>query len=167
MVNEKLNKFLVGFALLFICFTLDRVSKIYILNILNNTGVVDIYINKFINFYLVWNTGVGFGLFSSENENIYLSFTILIICINFFIIYMAYVETKIKSYYLMIILGGSLGNLFDRIYYKSVPDFIDINFNGYHWFIFNVSDILITIGIICLIFTEIINYKTIKDKNEK
>lgn len=165
MVNEKLNKFLVGFALLFICFTLDRVSKIYILNILNNTGVVDIYINKFINLYLVWNTGVGFGLFSSENENIYLSFTILIICINFFIIYMAYVETKIKSYYLMIILGGSLGNLFDRFYYNAVPDFIDLNYAGYHWFVFNVADIFITLGILCLILNEFINYNSKNEKN--
>ena len=81
------------------------------------------------------------------------------------ILYFALIESKIKSFFLMIILGGSLGNLFDRIYYRAVPDFIDLNFHGYHWFIFNVADIFISIGIICLIFSEFIFYK--KKNNEK
>ena len=84
--------------------------------------------------------------------------------VNFVILYFAYIEIKIKSFFLMIILGGSLGNLFDRAYYRAVPDFIDLNYAGYHWFIFNVADIFITIGIICLILSELIFYKK---KNEK
>ena len=79
--------------------------------------------------------------------------------------YFAFIETKIKSFFLMIIIGGSLGNLFDRVYYRAVPDFIDLNFAGYHWFIFNVADIFITIGIICLILFEFIFYKK-KNDNE-
>lgn len=164
MGNEKLNKLLIGFALLIICFALDRLTKIYILDILIDSGNVDIYINKYLNFYLVWNTGIGFGLFSSENSLFYNFFTLIIVIINLVILYFAFIETKIKSFFLMIILGGSLGNLFDRLYYSAVPDFIDLNYAGYHWFIFNVADIFITIGIICLILSEFIFYKK---KDEK
>ena len=164
MGNEKLNKLLIGLALLIICFVLDRLTKIYILDILIDSGNVDIYINKYLNFYLVWNTGIGFGLFSSENSLFYNLFTLIIVIINLVILYFAFIETKIKSFFLMIILGGSLGNLFDRLYYSAVPDFIDLNYAGYHWFIFNVADIFITIGIICLILSEFIFYKK---KDEK
>ena len=165
MGNEKLNKLLIGFIILVFCFGLDRLSKIYILNILNNEGQVDFYINQYLNIYLVWNTGIGFGLFSSENNLFYNLFTGIIILINFVLLYFAIIETKIKSFFLMTILGGSLGNLFDRIYYRAVPDFIDLNYAGYHWFIFNVADIFITIGIICLIFSEFMFYKKKNEKN--
>tara|TARA_B100001027_G_scaffold105260_1_gene72442 strand:+ start:16 stop:513 length:498 start_codon:yes stop_codon:yes gene_type:complete len=164
MGNEKLNKLLIGFIILVVCFALDRFSKIYILNILNNEGQVDFYINQYLNIYLVWNTGIGFGLFSLENNLYYNLFTGIIILINFVLLYFAIIETKIKSFFLMIILGGSLGNLFDRVYYRAVPDFIDLNYAGYHWFIFNVADIFITIGIICLIFFEFIFYKKNNEK---
>ncbi len=164
MGNEKINKLLIGFIILVVCFALDRFSKIYILNILNNEGQVDFYINQFLNIYLVWNTGIGFGLFSSEDKLFYNIFTAIIVIINLVILYFALIETKIKSFFLMIILGGSLGNLFDRVYYRAVPDFVDLNYIGYHWFIFNVADIFITIGIICLILSEFIFYKK---KNEK
>ena len=159
MGNEKLNKLIIGSIFLVICFAIDRFSKIYILNILSNDGQVDLYVNQYLNIYLIWNTGIGFGLFSSENNITYNVITLIIVLINFLILYYAFVETRTKSIFLMIILGGSLGNLFDRIYYKAVPDFIDLNYAGYHWFIFNVADIFITLGIICLIFSEFIFYK--------
>ena len=165
MGSEKLNKLLIGFIILVFCFALDRLSKIYILNILNSEGQVNFYINQYLNIYLVWNTGIGFGLFSSEDKIFYNLFTAIIIIINFVIVYFAFIETKIKSLFLMMILGGSLGNLFDRVYYRAVPDFIDLNYAGYHWFIFNVADIFITIGIICLILSEFIFYKKKDEKN--
>ena len=164
MGNEKLNKLLIGIIFLIICFALDRLSKIYILNILSNEGQVNFYINQYLNIYLVWNTGIGFGLFASENSLVYHLITSLIVIINIIILYFALFETRVKSFFLMIILGGSLGNLFDRLYYNAVPDFIDINYAGYHWFIFNFADIFITFGIICLILSEIINYKLQSDK---
>ena len=166
MGNEKLNKLLVGFIFLVVCFALDRFSKIYILNILNNDGQVDIYINQYLNFFLVWNKGIGFGLFSSESKGFYNLITFLIIIINLVLLYFAIFESKFKSLFLMIILGGSLGNLFDRIYYNAVPDFIDINLGSFHWFVFNVADIFISIGIICLILSEFINYKQLKDEKK-
>ena len=156
MINSNLKKILIQFFIIVIIFLIDRLSKIYILNI---TGEVDIYINSFLSFFLVWNTGIGFGLFSFEQSSIYNFITALIVIINLMIIYLIFKSKDIRAYFFLIILGGSLGNLFDRIYYSAVPDFIDLNYNGYHWFIFNVADIFITFGIICLIFVELLNYK--------
>ena len=159
MKNETNKKIIISILIIFFIFLLDRITKILILNIAEETGEVDIYINSFFNLYLVWNQGIGFGLLSFDQEHIYNSITILIILINFIIIYLIYLEKVIKTYFLLAILSGSLGNLFDRIYYNAVPDFMDLNYKGFHWFIFNVADIFITLGIICLILAEIINYK--------
>ena len=160
----KSNKIIFGFLLFFFVFTLDRVSKILILNIAEETSKVDIYINSFLSLYLVWNKGIGFGLLSFSEEALYNSITILIFMINLAIIYLIYIEKGKKIYFLIMILGGSIGNLFDRISYNAVPDFIDLNYKGFHWFIFNVADIFITVGIICLILSEIIKYKKIDEK---
>jgi len=155
----KSKKIIIGIFLFFFVFILDRISKILILNIAEHTTEVDIYINSFLSLYLVWNKGIGFGLLSFSEEAIYNSITFLIILINLAIIYLIYIEKGKKIYFLIMILGGSFGNLFDRIYYNAVPDFIDLNYKGFHWFIFNVADIFITVGIICLILSEIIKYK--------
>jgi len=164
MINDKSIKILVYVALVLLVFALDRASKTIILNILENTGKVDVYINSFLSLYLVWNKGIGFGLFSYDQSSIYNGITLFIFFINLIILYLIYRENTPKTYFLAIILGGSCGNLFDRYYYSSVPDFIDLNYEGYHWFIFNVADIFITLGIICLILDEFLNYKKQNDK---
>ena len=155
MKSENTKKIVISILILLSIFLLDRISKILILNILEETGRVDIYINSFLNFYLVWNKGIGFGLLSSDQDFFYNVVTILIVLINFVIIYLLFKEKGLKYYFLIVILGGSLGNLFDRIYYRAVPDFFDLNYNGYHWFIFNVADIFITIGILFMILIEL------------
>ena len=162
MKSEKNKKIIISIILLLFVFILDRATKTIILNIAEETGRVDIYINSFLNLFLVWNKGIGFGLLSFDQKFIYNGITIFIFLINLIIIYLIFTEKGLKTYFLLIILGGSLGNLFDRIYYSAVPDFIDLNYKGYHWFTFNVADIFITIGIICLIFAEIFNYKNLK-----
>ena len=162
MKSEKIKKIIIGILLLVFVFVLDRNTKIIILNIAEETGKVDIYINSFLNIYLVWNKGIGFGLLSFDQEYIYDIVTFIILIINIVIIYLIFSEKSYRSYFLIVILGGSTGNLFDRIYFNAVPDFIDFNYNGLHWFIFNVADIFITIGIICLIFSELVNYKRTK-----
>ena len=155
MINDKSGKIFIYIALVLLVFALDRASKIIILNILENTGKVDIYINSFLSMYLAWNKGIGFGLFSFDQNYIYNSITLLILLINLVIIYLIYKENTPKTYFFAIILGGSSGNLFDRYYYNAVPDFIDISYKGYHWFLFNVADIFITLGIALLIYIEI------------
>ena len=153
------KKNFIYFGIILFIFLVDRISKLYILSILEDSGFVDININQFINFILVWNSGVGFGLFSFEQSTIYNLITLIIILINLIIIYLIIKTKDFSKYFYLIILGGSLGNLFDRIYYSSVPDFIDISYKGYHWFVFNIADIFISLGIICLIFAELLNYK--------
>ena len=153
------KKIIIYFGIVLIIFLADRISKLYILSVLENSGDVDIYINSYINLILAWNSGIGFGLLSFDKSVIYNTITILIIFINLIILYLIIKSDKIRSYLFVIILGGSIGNLFDRIYYSAVPDFIDISYKGYHWFIFNVADIFISIGIICLIIVELMNYK--------
>ena len=159
MKNLSFKKIIVYFLIVVTIFFLDRVSKLYILNVFEKENVVDIYINNFLNIILVWNSGIGFGLLSFDQSIAYNLISALIVIINLLIIYMIIKSNDLKSYFLIMVLGGSLGNLFDRMYYSAVPDFIDINYGEFHWFIFNVADIFITIGIICLIFAELMNYK--------
>jgi len=147
-------------------FFLDRISKIYILNLAESSGAVNIPLTSFLNFILVWNTGIGFGLFSFDGNTMYNLITILIVIVNLIIIYLMLTSDDIRGYLFSMILGGSLGNLFDRFYYSAVPDFIDLNYNGFHWFVFNVADIFITVGIVCLIFAELFLNK-LNLKNEK
>ena len=145
-------------------FSLDRATKFYLINLQSTGTDVDFYIYPFLNFYLVWNSGIGFGLVSMEASIYYHILTFIIIAVNLGLIYFLIKLKGAYSYLLSLIVGGSLGNLFDRIYYYSVPDFIDIHINNYHWFIFNVADIFITTGIIGLIATEVIK-KEKKSKN--
>ena len=165
MLNAKFKKILFILISSLVIFSIDRFSKIYILNLAEVNDVLNIYINEFFNLYLIWNTGIGFGLLSTESNLIYNSITLLIVIINLIILIMIF---KSKNYYfflLLLVFGGSTGNLFDRIYYNAVPDFIDLHYKEFHWFIFNVADIFITIGLFCLIFAEIfINNK--KQVNE-
>ena len=164
MNKSLVKKLLIYVLIVLVIFALDRFSKLFILNILEDKDKVDIYINSFLSLYLVWNKGIGFGLFSFDNTTAYNLITLIILFINVIIVYLIFVEEGLKIYFLLTILGGSLGNFVDRLYYKAVPDFIDINYNGYHWFIFNVADIFITLGIICLIFAELLNYKSSNEK---
>ena len=155
MLKKSFIKILFNFFIVIIIFGLDRISKLYVLNLAETGQFVDIYINQFLNFHLIWNTGVGFGLFSSNTNFYYNLITLLIILINVIILIMIFKSVDYKFFLLLIILGGSLGNLFDRIYYKAVPDFVDLHYNDFHWYIFNVADIFITVGVICLIFAEL------------
>ena len=136
-------------------FFIDRLSKMYLIN-LQSTGIdIDFYIFSFLNFYLVWNTGIGFGLAAMESNIYYHILTSIIAIVNIGLIFFLIKSKGVYAYLIALIIGGSLGNLFDRIYYYAVPDFIDLHFGNFHWFIFNVADIFITVGIISLVFVEL------------
>ena len=162
MLKINLKKFFLYSGIVIFIFILDRISKLYILNSVEINNEVDIYIFSFLKLYLIWNKGIAFGLFSFEQNSFYNFITILIIIINLVILIMIMKLNDIKAYFLLFILGGSSGNLFDRIYYSAVPDFIDFHINDFHWFIFNVADVFISIGVICLIIVEFIFNKTSK-----
>ena len=142
-------------------FFFDRATKIYLLNLQMDGTDIDFYIYPFLNFYLVWNTGIGFGLVSMETNIYYHVLTSIILIINIGLIVLLVKSKGIYTYLIALIIGGSLGNLFDRIYYYAVPDFIDLHLGNYHWFIFNVADIFITVGIIGLILTELLKKEKI------
>tara|TARA_B100000470_G_C19402321_1_gene220489 strand:+ start:41 stop:502 length:462 start_codon:yes stop_codon:yes gene_type:complete len=137
-----------------ILFFLDRISKVYLIHLQEIGTNIDFYILPFLNFFLVWNTGVGFGIMSLEANIYYHILTIIIAIINVVLIYYLFKVRGIQIYFVALILGGSLGNLFDRIYYYAVPDFIDFHIGNFHWFIFNVADIFITTGIVGIILFE-------------
>ena len=143
-----------GLLILFI-FLIDRLSKNYILKLAEVESSVNIYLTQYLNLYLIWNKGIAFGLLSIDVNFIYNLISLLIATVTIIILIMAIKAKGIKKYSLITVFSGSIGNLYDRVYYSAVPDFIDFHVNNFHWFIFNVADIFISIGVICLIYVEI------------
>ena len=162
MIEKILRKkFIINSFLVFSIFLLDRLSKIYVINLSNKSLENNIFISKFLNITLIWNEGIAFGLFALR-ENLYNILTGIIFFIILIIIYILFKSKGFKRYSLIFILGGAIGNLYDRIYYKAVPDFLDFHFGEFHWFIFNIADVFITVGIIFMIFIEIMESRNLK-----
>lgn len=156
-IAQLKNKILLSIFIITICFLTDRISKIYILNYFIQNNVSDLYINPYLNLILLWNKGIAFGLLESESF-FYNFLSILIFMIIVFIIYLIFKsDRKFEIVCFSMISGGAIGNFIDRLYYNAVPDFIDINYKGFHWFTFNIADIWITLGIITLLSFEIIS----------
>jgi len=148
------NNFFIAFFILVIFFV-DRLTKIKVINLLlsNNESI---YINDYLNLDLVWNTGIGFGLFNLEAGFLYHSISMLIFIVILVLIFLTIKSPLVIDKFLYsMILGGALGNFYDRAIYFAVPDFIDIHFNDYHWFTFNFADIFISLGIMLIIFKEV------------
>ena len=165
MFKINYKKILLNLTLILVLFLIDRVSKIYIINLAELNNVVDIYLTSYLNLYLIWNKGIAFGLIAFDDQSIYNVVTFIILLIIISLIIMTIKSKDIKQYFYMIIIGGALGNVFDRMYYSAVPDFIDLHLGNFHWFVFNIADIFITIGVICLITVEMISDKN--TDNEK
>ncbi len=162
MILKNLNKsFLINLVLIFLIFILDRISKIYVIYLDKEFFGSEILSSKFLNIRLIWNEGIAFGLLSFNQNSLYNLVSFLIFLIITVIFFMILKSERLKKYSLLMILGGALGNFFDRVFYKSVPDFIDLHIGNFHWFIFNIADIFITLGVIFMIFLEFtdMNYK--------
>ena len=134
---------------------IDRITKILMIKNANAFEANSISLTFFLDLNLIWNEGIAFGLFSFEQKVYYNFLTIIIIIITLIIFWMITKTEKLERLGFMMIFGGSLGNIFDRLVYSAVPDFIDFHIKNFHWFIFNVADIFITIGVILLISLEI------------
>jgi signal peptidase II len=165
MNKINLKNFYLNLVIILIIFIFDRSTKLYILKLAEVENSVDLYITSYLNLFLIWNRGIAFGLFSIDESIIYNSITILICLIIVTILYMMVKNNNIQRYFFALIAGGALGNLYDRVVYTAVPDFIDLHFYGFHWFVFNIADIFITIGVFCLILVEL--FINNKNKNEK
>ena len=148
-IFEKKNIY--SIILILLIFLIDRYSK---MKILDNLNQETIYVNSFINFDLIWNTGIGFGLFDHNTALIYNSLTLIIGFVLLALIYIAIFSEKIDTFIFSIIIGGALGNFYDRLRLNAVPDFIDIHYMNFHWFTFNVADIFITLGIITFLLKD-------------
>ena len=154
-----LKKNSLSIFIILLIFLLDRVSKLLMINLASNTTEINIELSTFLNLNLIWNEGIAFGLFSFDKQIYYNSLTIIIILITVILIWLMLKSSGLEKIGFSMIIGGSIGNFSDRIYYSSVPDFIDFNFKGFHWFVFNVADIFITLGIIILIYLEVFKKK--------
>ena len=155
------NKKLIDIFYIFLIFILDRISKIFVLNLSEKYSQLELYQSSFINIFLIWNKGIAFGLLSFERNSLYNLITVLILVIILILFVLVFKSEKFKKMSYIFITGGALGNLFDRIIYNSVPDFIDIHFKEFHWFIFNIADIFISLGVIILITIEFFGRKKI------
>ena len=155
---------LINPLLIFLIFLIDRISKIYVINLDKKFFGSEIFSSKYLNISLIWNEGIAFGLLSFDQDNLYNLLTFLIILIIFFIIVMILKSSGFKKYALLLILGGALGNIFDRLMYKAVPDFIDFHVGDFHLFIFNVADIFVTLGVIFMILLEFIDNDKVNDQ---
>ena len=159
--NAMLKKNILNLIIISVVFFLDRFSKYIILDLSLPIGELNFSVTKFLNFNLVWNSGIAFGLFSFDQNIYYNVITLIIILVTSTIIWFAFKSKGLEKISYLMIVGGSFGNIFDRLYYSSVIDFIDISYNNFHWFIFNVADIFITLGVIILIVLEFLKIKKI------
>ena len=156
MFNLIRKNFFLNFSIIIFIFILDRISKIYVIKLSEENNVNELFSSKYLDINLIWNEGIAFGLFSFSEKYAYNLLTLLIGLVIIVIFYMISKNDGLRKYSLIMIIGGALGNLYDRIFFKAVPDFIDFHIGSFHWFIFNVSDIFISTGVIIMILIEII-----------
>ena len=163
MIFKFLSKnFYISFSIVFLIYFLDRLSKIYVIELDKNHLGSDIFNSAYLNIVLIWNKGIAFGLLSFSESYLYNIISLIIAIIIIVLVIMSLKSQGFKRYSLLMIVGGALGNLHDRFFFNAVPDFIDFHIGNFHWFIFNVSDIFITLGVISMIVLELFD-----NKNEK
>ena len=160
-IKNKLKNNYIFVIIILLMFAMDRFSKEYVIDFFLSYKEQSYYLYPFLNLTLIWNTGMAFGLFESESNTYHFISALIVVVIGFLIIWLCKSKIFIEKIALSVVIGGALGNLFDRIKFNAVPDFIDLHYRDFHWFVFNVSDIVITIGIILLLLSDILK------KNEK
>ena len=161
------KKFYISFSIVSLIYFLDRLSKIYVVQLDKNNLGSEIFNSTYLNIVLIWNKGIAFGLLSFNESHLYNILSLIISIIVVILVVMSLKSQGYKRYSLLMIVGGALGNLHDRIFFNAVPDFIDFHVGNFHWFIFNVSDIFITLGVIGMIILEVVENKTEKKNNDK
>ena len=160
MIEKILRKnFIINSLLVFSIFLLDRLSKIYVIYLDKINLNSEIFSSKFLNINLIWNEGIAFGFFSVSSQNLYNLLTLIIFIVILLVFYFLIKSTGFEKYALIFIFSGALGNIYDRLIYKAVPDFLDFHVGNFHWFIFNVADIFITLGVFFMIIIEIFSIK--------
>ena len=164
IINHLTKNFYINIIIVTLIFILDRFSKIYVMNLDKVNYSSELYQSKYLNISLIWNEGIAFGLLSFDQDNLYNFLSLLIAMIILVIFFMIIKNDNIKKYPLLMIFAGAIGNLYDRITYKAVPDFIDFHIGEFHWFIFNVADIFISLGVFFMILIELIDNNKVNEK---
>ena len=165
---NKLNKnFIINLSIIFLIFLLDRLSKTYVIYLDNKSNGSELLTSNFLSIKLLWNQGIAFGLLSFEKSHLYNLLTVIIFIIVILIVFMTINSSGIKKYALLMIFGGAIGNLYDRIIFKAVPDFIDFHIGSYHWFIFNLADVFISVGVFFMILSEFAGNSKNNSEDEK
>ena len=163
MISKFLNKNIyIDFSIVISVYFIDRLTKMFVIQLDKNNLGSDIFNSTYLNIVLIWNKGIAFGLLSFNEDYLYNILSVIISMIVVVLVIMSIKSQGFKRYSLLMVIGGALGNLHDRIFFKAVPDFIDFHIGNFHWFIFNVSDIFITLGVISMIVLELFD-----NKNEK
>tara|TARA_Y100001958_G_scaffold110443_1_gene77876 strand:- start:26 stop:514 length:489 start_codon:yes stop_codon:yes gene_type:complete len=158
------NKIIINIISISLIFLIDRFSKLLIIYLKEENNQASFTLTSFLNINLVWNEGIAFGLLSFENDLGYSLLSFFIFIVILILIIMLFKTEKLNRLAFIMVIGGALGNFFDRIYYSAVPDFIEIYYKSFHWFIFNVADIFITLGVCCLIYVELISKDGLNEK---
>ena len=167
MLDYLKKNYFINLLIIITIFSLDRISKFYVISQNEKNTSADLFTSKFLNISLIWNEGIAFGLLSFDESHFYNFLTILILIIIIVIFFMFLRSNGLKKYSFLMILGGALGNLYDRIFFKAVPDFIDFHIGNFHWFIFNFADVFISLGVFFMILLEIIDNSKNKSEHEK
>ena len=158
MIFKFLKKnFYISFSIVALIYFLDRLSKIFVIQLYKNSLGLEIFSSTYLNIVLIWNKGIAFGLFSFNETHLYNILSLIISIIIIIVIIMSLRAQGFKRYSLLMVVGGALGNLYDRIFFNAVPDFIDLHIGEFHWFIFNVADMFISLGVIFMILYELID----------
>ena len=158
MILKNLSKnFYISLILIILIFILDRASKVFVIYWTDKNLATEIFSSKFLNISLIWNEGIAFGFFSFNQEYLYNLLTLIILLVVCIVLVMIIKNEGYKKYALLMIFGGAIGNLYDRVFFKAVPDFIDFHIGEFHWFVFNVADIFISIGVFFMILLELID----------
>jgi signal peptidase II len=161
LIKEKLKNSWPHLVIILFCFFLDRMSKIVAIDFFLEQKIESYYFNSFLNFSLIWNKGLAFGMLESDSY-LYQILSFLIICIIIFLFFwLIKTNDQFEKFSVSLIIGGALGNFYDRVVFKAVPDFIDLHYQDFHWFVFNVSDIIITIGVLFLLLKDLVLKKNV------
>ena len=163
ILNYLKKNFFINLIFIFLIFIIDRISKTYIIYLNKKNYDSVIFQSKYLNIDLMWNEGIAFGLLSFNRTDLYNFLTIIILFVILVIFVMVIKNIGLKKYSLIMILGGAIGNLYDRVFFRAVPDFIDFHIGEFHWFVFNIADIFITLGVIFMILLELIDNNKNKD----
>ena len=163
ILTRTAKEFYKNILIVSLIFIIDRVSKLYVMNLSKLNSDIEIFSSSFLNIILIWNKGAAFGLFSFNEGDLYNIFSGFILLVIIIVLILVFKSKGIKRLSYLLVFGGAIGNFYDRIIYKAVPDFIDFHIGNFHWFVFNVADIFISIGVLCLILIELF-YKNYENK---